>query len=128
MLFHKHFLVNAKVYNPMSSEEDAIDFLTTLVERINMKIIKGPFAHYVDAEGNEGLTAIVMIETSHIAFHIWDKGNPGQLQFDLYTCGELDTDVVKDTLGEFFHISFMDYMLIDRKNGFAIEDEGFYYA
>ena len=128
MLYHKHLLVNARVYNPMSSEEDAINFLTTLVERINMKIIKGPFAHYVDAPGNEGLTAIVMIETSHIAFHIWDKVYPGHLQFDLYTCGELDVDVVKDTLAEYFDISMMDYMLMDRENGFKIEDEGFYYV
>ncbi len=35
----------------MRSEEEAIDFLTRLVEKIDMKIIKGPFASYVDKEG-----------------------------------------------------------------------------
>ena len=124
MLFHKHLLVNAKVSNPMKTEDEAISFLNTLVNRINMKKIKGPFAHYVDAPGNEGLTAIVMIETSHIAFHIWDQPNPSMLQFDLYTCGSLDRDVVINTLAEFFTLVEVDYRLIDREVGFETEEEG----
>ena len=124
MIYHKHLLVNAKVRNPMNQVHDAIEFLNTLVERINMKIIKGPFAHYVDAPGNEGLTAVVMIETSHIAFHIWDKPNPAMLQFDLYTCGSLDQDEVITTLGEFFDLVMVDYKMLDREEGFFTESEG----
>ena len=89
-----------------------------------MKIIKGPFADYVDKPGNRGLTAIVMIETSHIAFHIWDEKDPGMLQFDLYTCGSLDIDAVFDELRARFDIKSMDYELIDRENGFILEDAG----
>ena len=124
MLFHKHLLVNAKVHNPMRSEEEAIDFLTSLVEKIDMKIIKGPFASYVDKEGNRGLTAIVMIETSHIAFHIWDETDPGLIQFDLYTCGELDLKQVIRIFDEAFHVVSMEYQLFDRENGFVLEDAG----
>ena len=124
MLFHKHLLVNAQVYNPMESEEQAIDFLTRLVDKIDMKIIKGPFASYVDKPGNRGLTAIVMIETSHIAFHIWDEGSPGRLQFDLYTCGSLDTPKVLEMLNEDFIIADMDWVLFDREHSFVIEDRG----
>lgn len=124
MLFHKHLLINAKVNNPMSSEQQAIDFLTNLVNAIDMKIIKGPFASYVDKEGNKGLTAIVMIETSHIAFHIWDENSPGLLQFDLYTCGSLDLDKVMDTLGQAFDLVECDYQLFDRENGFVLEQSG----
>ena len=124
MLYHKHLLINAKVRNPMDQEEQAIDFLKTLVDRVNMKIIKGPFAHYVDAPGNEGLTAVVMIETSHIAFHIWDQPKPAMLQFDLYTCGSLDQDVVIDTLAEYFDLVSVDYKRIDREVGFVTEEEG----
>jgi len=126
MLFHKHLLINAKVRNPMASEDEAIDFLNTLVDRINMKIIKGPFASYVDKPGNRGLTAIVMIETSHIAFHIWDEADPSLVQFDLYTCGELDLSTVLITLGQYFTILNMDYMLFDRENGFELEASGQY--
>lgn len=124
MIFHKHLLVNAKVKKPMQSEQEAIDFLTKLVQEINMKIIKGPFSSYVDKDGNKGLTAIVMIETSHIAFHIWDEVDPGLLQFDLYTCGSLDTEKVFYILGQHFTIDSMDYQLFDREDGFVVEQEG----
>lgn len=124
MLFHKHLLINAKVNNPMASEDEAIDFLTRLVERINMKIIKGPFASYVDVPGNRGLTAIVMIETSHIAFHIWDEKDPGHVQFDLYTCGELNVKDALDAFKEDFDVVDLDYVVFDREFGFNIEARG----
>ena len=124
MLFHKHLLVNAKVENPINTEEQGIDFLTRLVERIDMKIIKGPFASYVDKPGNRGLTAIVMIETSHIAFHIWDEEDPSLVQFDLYTCGKLDLAQVLLAFGETFNIVSLDYQLFDRERGFVLEDRG----
>lgn len=122
MIFHKHMLVNAKVKNPIKTEQEAIDFLTDLVRRVDMKIIKGPFAQYLDVEGNRGLTAIVMIETSHIAFHIWDETDPGMLQFDLYTCGSLDKFTVLNALNERFDIKSIEWILFDRENGFIKED------
>ncbi len=125
MIFHKHLLVNAKVNDPIKSEDEAIEFLKDLVRAINMKIIKGPFASYVEAEGNRGLTAIVMIETSHIAFHIWDEPSPALLQFDLYTCGMLDQKAVLNTLKSKFAVTGYDYVLLDRENGFVTEEHGF---
>jgi S-adenosylmethionine/arginine decarboxylase-like enzyme len=124
MLYHKHLLVNAKVKSPMKEESAAIAFLQDLVDKIDMKIIKGPFAAYVDKDGNKGLTAIVMIETSHIAFHIWDEVDPGLIQFDLYTCGQLELDRVISLFKETFDVVNMDYVLFDREHGFKIEAEG----
>jgi len=124
MIFHKHLLVNARVKDPIASEEKGIDFLTRLVERIDMKVIQGPFASYVDKPGNRGLTAIVMIETSHIAFHIWDEEDPSLLQFDLYTCGKLNLSQVLLALGETFNVINLEYQLFDRENGFVLEDSG----
>lgn len=124
MIFHKHLLINAKVVDPIRSEEEGIDFLTRLVDRIDMKIIKGPFASYVDKPGNRGLTAIVMIETSHIAFHIWDETNPSLVQFDLYTCGNLDLPSVLLAFGETFNVASMEYNLFDRERGFVLEASG----
>ena len=106
------------------SEAQGIEFLTNLVEKINMKIIKGPFASYVNVEGNRGLTGIVMIETSHIAFHIWDEVRPGLVQFDLYTCGQLELDKVVSIFKDTFDVVSMDYVLFDRENGFNVEAEG----
>jgi len=124
MIYHKHLLVNAKVKNPMNTEEQGIEFLRDLVNQIDMKIIKGPFASYVDKDGNKGLTAIVMIETSHIAFHIWDEADPGLIQFDLYTCGQLKLDKVISLFKDTFDVVSLDYVLFDRENGFKVEAEG----
>ena len=125
MIQHKHILVNAKVKNPIKSEQEAIEFLNELVDAIDMKIIQGPYASYVDKEGNRGLTAIVMIETSHVAFHIWDESDPSLLQFDLYTCGEMDKDVVLNLLRKRFDVVDMDWRLFDRANGFLLLDRDF---
>lgn len=124
MIQHKHILVNAKVNNPMNTTESGFAFLTDLVQRIDMKIIQGPYASYVNATGNRGLTAFVMIETSHIAFHIWDEPNPGMLQFDLYTCGNLNKGTVIEALMDYFDIVSLEYQLFDRENGFIVDAEG----
>ena len=122
-IFHKHLLINAKVQDPMRSEDEAIDFLKRLVESIDMKIIKGPFAKYLDVPGNRGLTAVVMIETSHIAFHIWDEKDPAMVQFDLYTCGSLDVEKVFALFHETFQVIALDYLHLDRENGFVVLNE-----
>ena len=124
MIYHKHLLVNAKIKNPINTEQQGIDFLTNLVNQIDMKIIKGPFASYVNKEGNRGLTGIVMIETSHIAFHIWDEIRPGLIQFDLYTCGQLELDKVISIFKETFNVASLEYVLFDREHGFKVESEG----
>ena len=118
MIQHKHLILNASIGNPIIDEQDAIDFLNHLVAEIDMKVIKGPFAHYVDADGNRGMTATVMIETSHIAFHIWDEKDPAELKFDLYTCGSLDAGQVLRILDTQFGFSTVQWMLLDREDGF----------
>jgi S-adenosylmethionine/arginine decarboxylase-like enzyme len=121
---HKQMLINAKVSNPIKNETDAINFLETLVKQIGMKIIKGPYAKYVENIGNKGLTAAVLIETSHIAFHIWDEQEPAMLQFDLYTCGQLDKEQVIKAIQERFDVVSMDWLLYDRAHGFVLEEKG----
>ena len=121
---HKHILINARVNNSLGSTEDAVSFLKDLVERVGMKILMGPHATYVDTPGNKGVTAIVGIETSHIAFHVWDEESPARLQFDLYTCGSLDKDVVIEAVKERFELVSADYRIYDREHGFLLLEEG----
>jgi S-adenosylmethionine/arginine decarboxylase-like enzyme len=123
-LEHKHILINARVNNSLESTEDAVSFLKDLVERVGMKILMGPHATYVDAPGNRGVTAIVGIETSHIAFHVWDEVVPARLQFDLYTCGSLDKEVVIEAVKERFEVVSADYRIYDREHGFVLLEEG----
>ena len=121
---HKHILINAKVNNSLGSTEDAVSFLKDLVERVGMKILMGPHATYVDTPSNKGITAIVGIETSHIAFHVWDEEVPARLQFDLYTCGSLDKNVVIEAVKERFELVSADYRIYDREHGFLLLEEG----
>ncbi len=121
---HKHILINARVNNPLNTFDEAIEFLTALVEKVGMKILMGPYASYVNVPGNQGVTAIVGIETSHIAFHVWDEESPAKLQFDLYTCGALDKDVVLQAVNRKFDVVSGDYRIYDRETGFVLLEEG----
>ena len=114
-LVHKHLIVRAEVTNPPKDETLAKEFLKELIEGINMKILFGPEARYVDVPGNRGLTCFAIIETSHIVMHTWDECDPAMIQLDVYTCGALDTDVVFDFLRRFGVIK-MDYKFLDREN------------
>lgn len=121
---HKHILINARITDPLDTYQQAIDFLDDLVESIGMKKLMGPLASYVSTPGNQGVTAIVGIETSHIAFHIWDEEMPARLQFDLYTCGPLDKDIVINKVKERFGVLSADYRIYDRETGFVLLEEG----
>ncbi len=61
MLQHKHLLINAKVKDPITSEDDAIKFLIHLVHKIKMKIVRGPFASYVSVPAELPSTPEVML-------------------------------------------------------------------
>lgn len=117
---HKHLLLRGFISNAPTSEQIVIDWLRDFVGRIGMKVVQGPFASMITEEGNRGLTASVMIETSHIAFHIWDEMDPSLIQFDLYTCSELNVNYVLDTISSFFNFTEYQYMVLDRENGFKV--------
>ena len=78
-----------------------------------MRIIKGPYAAYVSKEGNRGMTGIVMIETSHIAIHIWDENRPALVQCDVYSCADFSSNEV---LAEFMNMEVVkiNHMMLDR--------------
>lgn len=108
------------ITDPPTSEQVVIDWLKDFVKKIDMKIVQGPFASMITAEGNRGLTASVMIETSHIAFHIWDETDPSLIQFDLYTCSDLNLSYTLNLMESFFKFSEYQYMLLDREKGLEI--------
>lgn len=89
--------------------------MKNLVRDIDMKIMMGPFVQYCDIEGNRGYTAVTIIETSHIALHIWDEQHPPLMQLDVYTCSELDPDTVFDSI-EKWDVDSLDYKYLDREH------------
>ena len=120
MALHNQLLINGYSDNPPTDEAFIKQWMENLVQEIDMKIIQGPYTAYVTKEGNRGLTAIVMIETSHIALHVWDEDNPGMIQFDLYTCSTLPVNDVIENLKSSLGLKDYSFMVIERENGFEI--------
>jgi S-adenosylmethionine/arginine decarboxylase-like enzyme len=120
MALHNQLLINGFSDTPPTDETFIKQWMQDLVKQIDMKIIQGPYTAYVTKQGNRGLTAIVMIETSHIALHVWDETNPGMIQFDLYTCSTLPVDLVIKSLKDNLGLKDYKYMVIERETGFNI--------
>ena len=86
---HKHIIIRALCEKPPRDCEGAVEWWNELVDSIGMAkldIQNNPICGYVDTPGNAGLTICGIIETSHIAMHVWDESNPALIQLDVYTC------------------------------------------
>jgi S-adenosylmethionine/arginine decarboxylase-like enzyme len=118
MIPHKHLLVRAQIANPVLDTGQISTWISNLVDSIQMKILHGPVSVYCDKVGNRGITAFAIIETSHIVLHTWDESTPATLQLDVYTCSELDVNVVFNALS-IFHPITLDYKFLDREQGFT---------
>jgi len=66
--------------------------------------------------GNRGITGAAIIETSHIVMHVWDEVSTALIQFDVYSCGELDPKVICDKITKDFVIEKLSYKFLDREN------------
>jgi S-adenosylmethionine/arginine decarboxylase-like enzyme len=122
---HNQLLLNGYTKTPIKDKIYADFWMLDLVDLIDMKILMGPFSEYVEKEGNKGITCVSVIETSHIALHIWDEPDPAQIQFDLYTCSDLPVDKVIENLKSKLGLYDFKYMVIEREDGFNI-DSSFY--
>lgn len=115
-LVHKHLIIRAEVKQAPRDPDWCVNWLRSLVEKIGMKVCQGPISAYVDVPGNKGLTGVVIIETSHIALHVWDECAPNLMQFDVYTCGEFDPHKVLAELEQFQPVK-VEYKYLDREHG-----------
>ena len=123
VLEHKHLIIRAELNNPPKCAEAIQDWMRSLVETIGMKILMGPYAVYSDMPGNQGLTAVTIIETSHIAMHVWDEVDPGLMQLDVYTCSTLNIDDVFKAI-QVFEPASVEYKYIDRENELTLINKG----
>ena len=117
ILEHKHIIIRAEVSEPITNRNKAIKFLNRIVKAIDMKAMYGPTATYCKMPGNRGVTAFAIIETSHIALHIWDEVNPALVQLDLYSCSDFEPKKVLDILQE-LKPTKVEHKYLDREKGF----------
>jgi S-adenosylmethionine/arginine decarboxylase-like enzyme len=117
LLVHKHLIVRAESIKPPKDEEQLKKWMKEFVDSINMKIFMGPYVKYCNMEGNRGITAVAIIETSHIAMHIWDEVSPALMQFDVYSCSELNVENICNKIKQDFNIEKIEYKFLNRETG-----------
>jgi S-adenosylmethionine/arginine decarboxylase-like enzyme len=112
---HKHLIIRAETKKTPEDPKWLHSWLVQVVSDIGMDICQGPITAYVDVPGNKGLTGVVIIETSHIAVHIWDEINPGLLQMDVYSCADFNPQDIFDKIEEAFEPVKLEYKFLDRE-------------
>ena len=117
---HKHLIIRAEANRVPTDEEQLTEWLREFIDSINMKILMGPYVKYCKMEGNRGITGIAVIETSHIAIHVWDEPNPALMQIDVYSCAEFDVDEIAEKIKSDFDVIKLDYKYLNRETGLIV--------
>jgi S-adenosylmethionine/arginine decarboxylase-like enzyme len=117
LLIHKHLIIRAEVNNPPKDVDKLTEWLKDFIASINMKVMLGPYVAYCTNEGNRGITGVAVIETSHIAMHVWDEPVPALMQIDIYSCAEFNPYLIADKLKKDFDVVKMDYKFLNRETG-----------
>jgi len=117
LLIHKHLIVRAEVNNPPKDVDKLTEWLKDFIASINKKIMLGPYVAYCNNEGNRGITGVAVIETSHIAIHVWDEPVPALMQLDVYSCAEFNPYLIADKLKKDFDVVKLDYKFLNRETG-----------
>ena len=117
VLIHKHLIIRAEANRVPTDEEQLTTWLTEFIDSIGMKILMGPYVKYFTMEGNRGITGIAVIETSHIAIHVWDEPNPALMQIDVYSCAEFDPYRIAEKIKADFDVVKIDYKYLNRETG-----------
>lgn len=121
---HKHMIVQAAVNKPPVKEDERMieQWLNNIVGLMGMEILKEASAAYCEQIGNRGMTATVLITTSHMALHTWDEEEKF-IEFDVYTCSELDPEMVLEQI-QIFEPTKISWKYLDRYNGLTLIDQG----
>jgi S-adenosylmethionine/arginine decarboxylase-like enzyme len=115
-LVHKHIIMRIEAKRP-PEEQELKAWVENLVTKINMKILAGPIsADITTIEGNKGPTCVCIIETSHIACHVWNEPDPALIQLDVYTCGPFDPNAVLEHIKVWEPVK-VEYKYLDREFG-----------
>ena len=117
---HKHLIIRAEANRVPTDEEQLTEWLREFIDSIHMKILMGPYVKYCRMEGNRGITGIAVIETSHIAIHVWDEPNPALMQIDVYSCAEFDVDEIANKIKSDFDVVKLDYKYLNRETGLTV--------
>lgn len=116
-LNHRHMIVTAYCDNCPTSVEAGESWLRKLVKIVDMQILFDAQAVYCEDLGNEGVTGIVGLTTSHASFHSWHMAKEPFLTMDLYSCRDFLSEDVLAHLHEGFGAKCVKFIVIDRNAG-----------
>jgi S-adenosylmethionine/arginine decarboxylase-like enzyme len=124
-LEHLHLVVTAWVDEPPMTAQEGENWLRRLVSLVDMQILMDAKALYCEDLGNEGVTGIVGLTTSHSSFHSWHAAKAPFVSFDIYSCRSFLPEVVFQHLMD-WKMTKCEYILIDRnpETGMKIVDQG----
>lgn len=113
-LVHKHIILRIEAKKP-PTELELKPWVLALVEKIGMVVLAGPIsADVTTMPGNCGPTCVCIIETSHIACHVWNETDPALIQLDVYTCGPFDPHAVIEHI-QVWEPTKVEYKYLDRE-------------
>jgi S-adenosylmethionine/arginine decarboxylase-like enzyme len=102
-----HQRISARGLDPYKVKDTSYvkEFISCLVEAIDMKAMMPPMAIYCDTddEDKRGVTGFVIIQTSNIGVHFLDsfEGEPSVV-LDVFTCKDFDTSISTKVLQDWF--------------------------
>lgn len=126
---HHHLLLRMELETcpEKKDKREVTDIMESMLNDLNMKALSKPHIYYVTTPHcNEGLTAIIPIQTSHLAFHFWKYPDADilhndrsrcLLELDIYTCGALSMKHVQDVVAHLtpYRPTHADLHLFNRK-------------
>jgi len=116
LLVHKHLIIRAEAHNPPMEEDYLRWWFKKFIKDIGMKVMMGPYVKYCNMKGNRGITGAAIIETSHVVMHVWDEPSPAIIQFDVYSCGELNPEDICKNVERDFDTTKIEYKFLDREH------------
>ena len=111
--YHTIMDINGVDNSKLKDEKLIIDFIKTLVKKIDMIAVGEPVIKYLlEGQPNAGYSVMQLIETSSITCHFVDKHN--SMYLDVFSCKSFNPNDVSDLVEEYFEPTKIEKMMIFR--------------
>ena len=110
-----HLILDCAGCNDSIKDRNEIyKFVKDLVQRIDMVAVGEPTIEYLlPGDANCGYSVMQLITTSNICCHFVERNNTAY--FDVFSCKEFDTEVVKTTIKEYFNATSIRATFLTRQ-------------
>lgn len=95
---HLEFFATVTLQKRSFDAANVRNWLTQLVDIVEMQVLMPSHAVSCDDPGNEGTSGIVMLKTSHSSIHIWDQCPQPYAKLVLYSCKEFAIEPILSML------------------------------